>query len=100
MTDRKKKRLLQATWCRMHKELIGHSVSEIGSLMYMNLYYDLCEAVGQPRKVPALVKQSIESRCPSCGNELVTGEVMLRANDEQRVCTSCYRVCVPEKGDG
>ena len=23
--------------------------------MYMDLYYDLCEAVGQPRKVPALM---------------------------------------------
>ena len=55
MTDRKKNRLLQAAWCRMHKELIGHSVSAVGSLMYMDLYYDLCEAVGEPRKVPALM---------------------------------------------
>ena len=39
MTDRKKRRLLQATWCRMHKELIGHSISAVGSLMYMDLYY-------------------------------------------------------------
>jgi len=97
MTDRKKNRLLQSAWCRMHKELIGHSVSDVGSLMYMDLYYDLCEAVGEPRKVPVLLKQGIESRCPSCGNELVTGEVMLRAYDGQRVCTSCYRVCVPKR---